>query len=78
MPPLFKNVWKRFFGGSYPGTVALESLKGMVFNHVHTFFGRYYVGGDFLSKRRYSRRQEYAVPYNDEEVYLYGANADPY
>jgi adenine-specific DNA-methyltransferase len=58
--------------------VDLESLKGMVFNHVHTFFGRYYVGGEFLSKRRYSRRQGYAGSYNDEEVYLYGANADPY
>jgi adenine-specific DNA-methyltransferase len=58
--------------------VDLESLKGMVFNHVHTFFGRYYVGGDFLSKRRYSRRQGYAVSYDDEEVYLYGANADPH
>ena len=56
----------------------LESLEGMVFNHVRTFFGRYCVDGDFFSKRRYCRRQGYAVPYNDEEVYLYGANADPY
>jgi adenine-specific DNA-methyltransferase len=60
------------------GAVDLESLKGIVFNHVHTFFGRYYEGGDFLSKRRYSRRQRYAIPYNGEEVYLHWANSDQY
>ena len=48
-----------------------------MFNHVHTFFARYHEGGDF-SKRRCSRRQGYSVPYNGEQVYLYGANADPY
>jgi hypothetical protein len=30
-----------------------------------------------LSKRRYSRLQGYAVPYNGEEMYLHWANADP-
>ncbi len=49
-----------------------EQLKASIFNHLFTFFGRYYDGGDFLSRRRYSRRQKYAVPYNGEEVYLRG------
>ncbi|HZY66338.1 MAG TPA: DNA methyltransferase, partial [Rubrobacteraceae bacterium] len=55
-----------------------EELKAIVFNHVYTFFSRYYDNGDFLSKRRYSRRQKYAIPYNGEEVYLHWANADQY
>ncbi|MCK4816588.1 site-specific DNA-methyltransferase, partial [bacterium] len=42
------------------------------------FFSRYYDDGDFLSKRRYSRREKYAVPYNGEEVYLHWANNDQY
>ena len=58
--------------------VDLEDLKAQIFNHVYTFFSRYYDNGDFLSKRRYSRRQKYAVPYNGEEVYLHWANADQY
>jgi adenine-specific DNA-methyltransferase len=58
--------------------VDLEDLKATIFNHVYTFFSRYYDDGDFLSKRRYSRRQKYAVPCNGEEVYLHWANADQY
>ena len=30
------------------------------------------------SKRRYSRREKYAIPYNGEEVYLHWANSDQY
>lgn len=55
-----------------------EQLKASIFNHLFTFFGRYYDGGDFLSRRRYSRRQKYAIPYNGEEVYLHWTNADQY
>ena len=58
--------------------VDLGDLKAVIFNHVYTFFSRYYDNGDFLSKRRYSRRQKYAIPYNGEEVYLHWANADQY
>src|SRR5215211_1595669 len=58
--------------------VDLEELKATIFNHVYTFFACYYDNGDFLSKRRYSRKQKYAVPYNGEEVYLHWANADQY
>ena len=59
-------------------TVDLENLKATIFNHIYTFFSRYYDNGDFVSKRCYSRRQKFAVPYNGEEVYLHWANADHY
>ena len=49
-----------------------------VYNHLTAFFSRYYEDGDFVSKRRYSRKQRYAIPYNGEEVYLHWANADQY
>ncbi|MEJ7814162.1 MAG: hypothetical protein WKF53_03190, partial [Rubrobacter sp.] len=58
--------------------VDLEELEATIFNHVYTFFARYYDNDDFISKRRYSRKQKYAVPYNGEEVYLHWANADQY
>ena len=49
-----------------------------VYNHLTAFFSRYYEDGDFVSKRRYSRKQRYAIPYNGEEVYLHWANSDQY
>lgn len=49
-----------------------------VFNHLYAFFSRYYDNGDFLSKRRYSRKEKYAIPYNGEEVHLHWANSDQY
>jgi len=55
-----------------------EALEASIFNHLYTFFSRYYQDGDFISKRRYSKRQRYAIPYNGEEVYLYWANNDQY
>jgi len=55
-----------------------EALETLIFNHLFTFFGRYYQDGDFVSKRRYSKKQKYAIPYNGEEVYLYWANHDQY
>ena len=60
------------------GARARGALEALIFNHLHTFFSRYYDNGDFLSKRRYSRKQKYAVPYNGEEVYLHWANSDQY
>src|SRR5205807_3521651 len=32
----------------------------------------------FMSLRRYSKREKYAIPYNGEEVHLHWANADQY
>jgi adenine-specific DNA-methyltransferase len=55
-----------------------EALKTSIFNYLYTFLSRYYQDGDFISKRRYSKRQRYAIPYNGEEVYLYWANNDQY
>jgi len=49
-----------------------------VFNHLYTFFSRYYDNGDFIPRRRYSQTERYAVPYNGEEVYLHWANKDQY
>jgi adenine-specific DNA-methyltransferase len=54
------------------------ALESEIFNHLYAFFSRYYDNGDFLSKRRYGRREKYAVPYNGEEVYLHWANSDQY
>jgi len=55
-----------------------QALEAAIYNHLYTFFSRYYQDGDFISKRRYSKRERYAIPYNGEEVYLYWANHDQY
>jgi len=60
------------------GASSREALEALIFNHLYTFFNRYYDNGDFMSKRRYSKREKYAVPYNGEEVYLHWANSDQY
>lgn len=53
-------------------------LEADIFNHLYAFFSRYYDEGDFMSLRRYSKRDKYAIPYNGEEVHLHWANADQY
>lgn len=55
-----------------------KALEATIYNHLYTFFNRYYQDGDFISKRRYSKRERYAIPYNGEEVMLYWANHDQY
>lgn len=60
------------------GAVSSSEVEAQVFNHLWAFFSRYYDNGDFLSTRRYSRREKYAIPYNGEEVYLHWANRDQY
>jgi len=55
-----------------------EALEAAIYNHLYAFFGRYWQDGDFISKRRYSKRERYAIPYNGEEVTLYWANHDQY
>lgn len=49
-----------------------------IFNHLYTFFSRYYEDGDFIPRRRYSQTERYAIPYNGQEVYLHWANRDQY
>ena len=61
------------------GAQARPAVEAAVFNHLYSFFSRYYDAGDFISKRKYSeRRNFYAVSYNGEEVYLHWANKDQY
>ena len=60
------------------GSRGRDALEVAIFNHLYAFFSRYYQEGDFISKRRYSKNQRYAIPYNGEEVYLYWANSDQY
>jgi adenine-specific DNA-methyltransferase len=55
-----------------------SELESQIFNHLYGFFSRYYDQGDFMSLRRYSKREKYAIPYNGEEVYLHWANSDQY
>ena len=38
------------------GTGGREALEANIFNHLYAFFSRYYQDGDFISKRRYSKR----------------------
>ncbi|MFC1652832.1 site-specific DNA-methyltransferase [Planctomycetota bacterium] len=68
---------------------ALDAVKdtvnaeGEIYDHLYRFFERYYDGGDFLSKRYYTRETAgkaapFAIPYNGEEVKLHWANADQY
>ena len=37
-------------------TLNQQALEAQVYNHLYTFFSRYYQGGDFISKRRYAKR----------------------
>jgi adenine-specific DNA-methyltransferase len=55
-----------------------EALEAAIYNHLYTFFSRYWQEGDFISRRRYSKKERYAIPYNGEEVTLYWANHDQY
>ncbi len=67
--PLFQRA-----GGAKPR----PEQEAEVYNHLYAFFSRYYDAGDFMSLRRYSKRDKYAVPYNGEEVHLHWANSDQY
>ena len=60
------------------GSRSREALEAAIYNHLYTFFSRYWQDGDFISKRRYSKKERYAIPYNGEEVTLYWANHDQY
>jgi len=60
------------------GARSRQALEATIYNHLYAFFRRYYQDGDFISKRRSSKRERYAIPYNGEEVYLYWANHDQY
>ena len=57
--------------------VDIGALESEVYDHLFTFFRRYYSDGDFLAKRVY-KPGVYAVPYEGEEVTLHWANKDQY
>ena len=58
-------------------SVDLAALETEVYDHLYSFFRRYYNEGDFLAKRVY-KPGVYAVPYEGEEVKLHWANRDQY
>jgi adenine-specific DNA-methyltransferase len=55
---------------------ASEAQMAEVFNHLYSFFARYYDSGDFIPRRRYGAIEAYAVPYRGEEVFFHWANKD--
>lgn len=59
------------------GGTSGAGLEADIYNHLYTFFSRYYDEGDFISQRRY-KGDTYAIPYGGEEVVLHWANKDQY
>jgi adenine-specific DNA-methyltransferase len=57
--------------------VDIGALESEVYDHLCSFFRRYYSEGDFLAKRVY-KPGVYAIPYEGEEVTLHWANKDQY
>ena len=57
--------------------VDIGALESEVYDHLYSFFRRYYSEGDFLAKRVY-KQGVYAIPYEGEEVMLHWANKDQY
>jgi adenine-specific DNA-methyltransferase len=57
--------------------VDVGGLENEVYDHLFSFFRRYYSEGDFMAKRVY-RPGVYAIPYEGEEVKLHWANRDQY
>ena len=57
--------------------VDIGALESEVYDHLYSFFRRYYSEGDFLAKRVY-KPGVYAIPYEGEEVTLHWANKDQY
>ena len=57
--------------------VDIGVLESEVYDHLYSFFRRYYAEGDFLAKRVY-KPGVYAIPYEGEEVTLHWANKDHY
>ena len=80
-----RDVIEKFIAEDLPKAVSdelvgrsREAVEIDIFNHLYAFFSSYYEDGDFISKRRYGKRQQYAIPYNGEEVFLHWANRDQY
>lgn len=74
--PLSQSYYKK--KKSLDEITASEDTKADIFNHIYQFFSCYYQDGDFISRRKRSKDEKYAVPYNGEEVILHWANKDQY
>ena len=66
---------KELQAGYETSAVDVAALENEVYDHLCSFFSRYYDEGDFISLRRY-KKGVYAIPYEGEEVKLYWANHD--
>jgi len=71
--PKVKELRARLAGEA----VDVTALENEVYDHLYSFFSRYYDEGDFISLRRY-KEGVYAIPYEGEEVKLHWANHDQY
>lgn len=71
--PKVKELRDRIKGDA----VDVDALENEVYDHLFSFFRRYYSEGDFLAKRVY-KPGVYAIPYEGEEVKLHWANRDQY
>ena len=69
--PKFKDSRARL--KSY--AVDFDALANEVYDHLFSFFRRYYSEGDFLAKRVY-KQGVYTIPYECEEVTLHWTNED--
>ena len=59
------TIGKRYLEAQHQAgdsTRSRDAVEADIYNHLYTFFSRYYEEGDFISKRRYSRNQRYAIP----------------
>jgi len=56
--------------------VTIDKIE--IFSRIYDFFSRYYVGGDLIPMRRYTRTDDYIIPYDGKEVTLYWANKNQY
>ncbi|MDE0555887.1 MAG: hypothetical protein OXI24_16840 [Candidatus Poribacteria bacterium] len=55
----------------------IDALEREIYDHLFSFFRRYYSEGDYLAKRVY-KPGVYAIPYEGQEVALHWANKDQY
>lgn len=71
--PKVKELHQRIANES----VDIGALESETYDHLYSFFRRYYSEGDFLAKRVY-KPGVYAIPYEGEEVTLHWANKGQY
>ena len=55
-----------------------EEVEAELFNHLFSFFSRYYQDGDFIPRRLYAAGDRYVIPYDGSEVTFHWANRDQY